>query len=100
MGTSGNVSSMPSTTRAVHPENVRVGATIRELREAHDLTITELARAIGVSRPMMSHIEGGKRKATMANCRDIARVLGVKLAAITIEGYDEITAQPEPAKAS
>ena len=99
MATSGNVSSMPSDTRVIHPENVRVGAIIRALREAHELTVTELARAIGVSRPLMSLIESGKRKATMANCRDIARVFRVPLAAITVEDYAEI-ADPQPASAA
>jgi transcriptional regulator with XRE-family HTH domain len=89
---------MPSDTRVIHPENIRVGATIRELREAHELTITELARAIGVSRGLMSLIESGSRKATLANCRAIARVLGVPLAAITVEGYEQI-ADPQPATA-
>ena len=91
---------MPSDTRVIHPENVRVGAVITALREAHELTITELARAIGVSRPMMSLIENGHRKATLGNCRDIARVLGVKLAAITIEGYEQIADEAQPAQAA
>ena len=72
------------------PENVRIGATIKALREAHGLTVTELARLIGVSHPLVSLMESGHRKATIASCREIARVLRVPLAAITIEGYEQV----------
>lgn len=81
---------MATDTSERDPQNVRVGATIRALREAHGLTATELAKLIGVSLPLVSLIESGDRRATIAHCREIARVLGVKLAAITIEGYEQI----------
>jgi transcriptional regulator with XRE-family HTH domain len=89
---------MPSDTTA-HPENVRVGATIRALREAHELTVTELARALGVSHTLISLIESGQKRATMANCREIARIFRVPLAAITVEGYERIADQ-QPASAT
>ena len=93
---------MASDTTAPDPENVRVGATIRALREAHGLSGTELARAIGVSGPLISLIESGDRRATMANCQAIADVFRVPLAAITVANYAQIAddPQPEPAKAS
>lgn len=79
------------------PDDVRIGATVRALREAHELSQPELARLIGVSQPLISLIESGERRATMANCRAIARVLGVKLAAITVEGYEQIADGPRKA---
>ena len=88
---------MASDTSTRPPEDVRVGATIKALREAHELSATELARAIGVSLPLMSLIESGDRHASMAHCRDIARILNVKLAAITVEGYERIADEPEQA---
>lgn len=79
-----------ATTATRPPEDVRTGATIRALREAHDLSAAELARAIGKSEPLVTAIERGDRHASIGVCRAIAGVLGVKLAAITIEGYAEI----------
>lgn len=67
-----------------------MGATIRALREAHGLSTHELARLIGVSQTLVSLIENGERRATIANCRVIADKLRVPLAAITVEGYAEI----------
>jgi transcriptional regulator with XRE-family HTH domain len=82
---------MPDATTATRsPEDVRVGATIRARRELHELSAAELGRAIGKSEPMVTAIERGDRRASMAVCRAVAGVLGVKLAAITIERYDEI----------
>lgn len=74
------------------PEAVRLGATIRALRRAHGLKIIELARAIKVSQPYMSNIEAGRKKATPQVCIDVARTLGIPLAAITVTDYDQIKA--------
>ena len=83
---------MATDTTERDPENVRIGATIAALRDAYGLTQTELARMIGVSGPLISLIESGDRRATMANCRAIAEAFRIPLAAITVKGY-------EPAKA-
>ena len=98
MATNGNVLPVQETRNPLAPDDVRIGETIRALREAHGLSVTELARGIGVSHTLISLIESGERKATMANCRAVAGLLGVKLAAITVEGYEQIA--DEPAKAS
>lgn len=68
------------------PEDVRRGATIRALREAHGLSGAELGRLIGVSQQLVSFIENGDRHASVATCRDIAGTFKIPLAAITIEG--------------
>ncbi len=71
-------------------EALRLGATIRALREANGLKVVELATAIGVSRPYLANIERGNKKATPGICRKVANLFGVPLAAITVEGYDRI----------
>lgn len=72
------------------PEDVRVGATIRQLREDRDLSAAELGRLIGKSEPMVTAIERGQRHATLTTCKDIARALGVRLAVITVKDFADI----------
>jgi len=81
---------MPSDTTAPDPEDVRVGATIRALRNAYGLTSAELARAIGKSEQLVRFIERGERRATPPVCKSIADTLGVPLAAITVKGYAQL----------
>ena len=82
---------MPSDTTALDPEDVRTGATIQALRQAHGLKRSELARAIGKSEQLIGFIERGERHATPPVCRSIADTLGVPLAAITVANYAEIS---------
>lgn len=80
---------MPNdTTTAPAPEDVRVGATIRALRELHELSAAGLGRAIGKSEALITAIERGDRHATVAVCRDVAKVFSLPLAAITVEGWE------------
>lgn len=72
------------------PEDIRVGATIKALREAHGLSSDQLARAIGKSGPLVRAIEVGRRRATPQVCRKIADTLGIPLAAITVADYERI----------
>jgi transcriptional regulator with XRE-family HTH domain len=81
---------MPDTPTDQDPEDVRVGATIKALREAHGLKRTELARAIRKSEPLISAIERGDRHATPEVCRAVADTLGIPLAAITVKDYAQI----------
>lgn len=81
---------MPNDTIELDPEDIRVGATIKALREAHGLSITELAGLIGVSRQLIGLIESGTRHATPAVCRAIADKLGIPLAAITVADYAQM----------
>jgi transcriptional regulator with XRE-family HTH domain len=71
-------------------EAVRVGATIRALREAHGLKLGELAAALGKSHSFVSNIECGRKEAPIPLCREIADLLGVPLAAITVADYEVI----------
>jgi transcriptional regulator with XRE-family HTH domain len=83
-----NVAGM--TTPGLDPEAVRVGATIRALRDAHGLKGVELARAAKISAAYLSNIEAGRRPAPMAICRRIAKTFGVPLAAITVADFERI----------
>lgn len=61
---------------------VRVGATIRALREAHGWALGKFAVTIGTTHPHLSNIESGRKRCTPAMARKIADTLGVPLAAI------------------
>jgi transcriptional regulator with XRE-family HTH domain len=69
------------------PEDIRVGATIRALREAYGLTAAQMGRLIGKSEALVTAVERGDRGATPEVCRAIADNLKIPLAAITVEGY-------------
>lgn len=82
------------------PENIRVGATIRALRKAHELKLIELAAALDISHAYLSNIEAGRKAAPMALCRQAAKILRVPLAAITVADYEDIRAAVEKAEAA
>ena len=82
------------------PENVRVGATIRALRKAHELKLIEMAVALDISHAYLSNIEAGRKAAPMALCRQAAKILRVPLAAITVADYEEIREAAEKVKAA
>lgn len=56
-----------------------VGATIRELRQRHGLTIAQVSEQAGISRGMLSKIETGQTSAGMETLARIARALGVSM---------------------
>lgn len=62
---------------------VRVGATIRALREAYGFALGKFAVQIGTTHPHLSNIEAGRKRCTPEMARRIADTLGVPLAAIT-----------------
>lgn len=72
------------------PEDIRIGQTIKALREKSGLSCTELGRAIGKSDKLIQAIERGDRHATPQVCRAIADKLQVALAAITLADYEQI----------
>lgn len=74
------------------PEDIRVGATIRALRDAYGLTAAGLGALIGKSEALVTAVERGERHATPAVCRDIADKLRIPLAAITVKGYEHASA--------
>lgn len=62
---------------------VRVGATIKALREAYGWKLGKFAVQVGTTHPHMSNIESGRKRCTPEMARRVAEVLGVPLAAIT-----------------
>jgi len=63
---------------ALDPERVRVGATVRALREAYGLKQDELAEKSAVGRTTLVRIEAGTRPLSPSNAIAIAGVLGVR----------------------
>lgn len=62
---------------------VRVGATIKALRESYGWALGKFAVAVGTTHPHLSNIEAGRKRCTPEMARRIADTLGVPLAAIT-----------------
>lgn len=56
-----------------------MGERVRRLREAQGLSLRELARATGVSAPMLSQVERGGTSPTLAVAAKIASGLGLSL---------------------
>lgn len=61
-----------------NPEWVRVGATIREMREMRGLKPDELANAIPVSRSYLANIEAGRKRLQPIHAARIATILAVR----------------------
>jgi transcriptional regulator with XRE-family HTH domain len=72
---------MPTNTNP-RPEHIRVGETVRALREARGLRVGELADALGVSHSYISQIESGNKPLPPRRVRDFAAALGVRPAAL------------------
>jgi transcriptional regulator with XRE-family HTH domain len=75
---------MPSTTKQRPGENDlvtegTVGARVRSLREAMDLSLRDLAERSGVSAPMLSQVERGDTSPTLAVAQKIAAGLDLTL---------------------
>lgn len=62
--------------------SVIIGNAIRAARRAANLSQEELGEAVGVHRPTVSSWETGKHEPTAANLGDIARALGMTVAAL------------------
>ena len=60
--------------------NFPLSVKIKELRKAHDLTLSELARRAGISKAYLFQLESGKSKNPSAiKLYDIAKELGVTI---------------------
>ena len=70
------------------PEAVELGQNIREFRQAGALTLEQFANAVGVSRSLLSQVERGKASPSLVTLRNIARVLGVPIAALFAGGTE------------
>jgi transcriptional regulator with XRE-family HTH domain len=59
---------------------MRLGQTIRRLRQAKGLTQEQLARKIKTTRPFVTMVEAGARTPRLAILQRIAKALGVPVA--------------------
>ncbi len=59
---------------------ITIGERIRQLREDKDMSLRELAKAIGVSAAFMSDVELGRRYPSDKHLTAIARVLATTIA--------------------
>ena len=59
---------------------VTTAATIRRLREQSGRTITDIARAAGISRQALQMIESGQRQPTLETAQKVLAALGKSLA--------------------
>ncbi len=57
-----------------------IGRTIKAIRQQTGLRASDVAEAIGLSRPYYTQLEGGTRRLSAEHVRKIARVLGVPVA--------------------
>ena len=64
--------------KALDPEMVRVGATIRQLRELRGLKPDEMANAINISRSYLANIEAGRKRLQPELAARVAAVLMVR----------------------
>ncbi len=58
---------------------VAIGREVRSFRKQQNLTLTNLAKAAGISAGMLSKIENGQTSASLTSLRKLARVLTVPL---------------------
>jgi XRE family transcriptional regulator, regulator of sulfur utilization len=63
----------------------RLGANLRQLREARSLTQDQIARLAGIPRATWSHLETGSANPTLAVLDKVATVLQVPLEELTAE---------------
>lgn len=60
------------------PETIRVGSTLKDLREARGLKPDELASKVDISRSYLANIEAGRKRLTPVLAARIAAVLHVR----------------------
>ncbi len=71
------------------PERVRVGETLRTIREIKGFRLGEFAQELDVSYSYWSNIEAGRKRLTPQLLAKAARLLEVRQVAIVREGYTD-----------
>ena len=84
------MSDRPVTRRELDPELIRVGATVRQMREMRGMTQEDLSRTAVLSRPYVANIEAGRAKPSARAVARIADALSVPQ--ISIIRPDALTA--------
>ena len=70
-----------------------IGRTIKAIRQQTGLRASDVASAIGLSRPYYTQLEGGTRRLSAEHVRKIAKVLGVPVAEL-FEGEEKGSGKP------
>src|SRR5262249_54857505 len=76
----------------------KLGKTIRILRQAKELTVTDVANGSGVSVPYLSLVENGARQPSLEVMRRIAATLDVPSEALVIMGMGGTALKPSSKK--
>src|SRR6059036_898835 len=90
-----------TTTAAAPAPPESLGARVRALREAMDLSLRDLAERSGVSAPMLSQVERGETSPTLQVARRIAAGLELRLSQLLRldeDGAVTIVRRPERRK--
>ena len=78
---------MSTTHQPRDPEAIRIGATLRELREKSGYTVNQFSNELDISYSYLSNIEAGRRPLTKRLLARAAHLLDVPQVAIVREGY-------------
>jgi transcriptional regulator with XRE-family HTH domain len=79
------------------PLSSATGARLRELREARELSVSQLARMTGLGKGTLSELESGRRNPTLQTLYTVTTALGVPLSAALPPGEVQ---QPDAATIS
>lgn len=74
------------------PEDVRIGATVKALREARGMSQEQLAQAAMLSRPYLANIEAGRKRPSIKAVARLAAELHVPQIALIATASDPIAA--------
>lgn len=75
------------------PERVRIGHTLRTIRETKGFKLGEFATELGISYAYLSNIEAGRKRLTPQLLAKSAALLDVRQVALVRDGYfDEAVA--------
>jgi transcriptional regulator with XRE-family HTH domain len=75
------------TVEHLDPERVRIGETLRTIRETKGFKLGEFASELDISYAYLSNIEAGRKRLTPQLLAKAATVLGVRQVAIVRDGY-------------
>jgi transcriptional regulator with XRE-family HTH domain len=73
---------MATNTSTLSPEDVRIGETLRALRESRGIRVGEFALQLGISPAYLSNIEAGRKKLTKSLAVKAAQLLDYRVAAL------------------
>lgn len=90
--------SSPLVPTSLDPERVRVGATLRQIRELRGVKVGELANLLNISYAYLSNIEAGRKPLTDALAVKAADVL--KIRPIVLARPDLVDVEAEVAGSS